>query len=79
MDPYACYYCLFEVNETSGLNMAIQLESQFSKFGLMHRHVITFVKDEGNNLTTMTFALCSIIDYQPLRLIKVYEGMCFSM
>jgi hypothetical protein len=44
----------------------------------MH-HVITFVKDEGNNLTTMAFALRSIIDYQPLRLIKVYEGMCFSM
>jgi hypothetical protein len=58
--------------------MAIQLESLFSKFGLMHR-VIAFVKDDGNNLTTMAFALCSIIDYQPLRLIKVYEGMRFSM
>ncbi len=43
---------LFEVNETSGQSMAIQLESLLSKFGLMYR-VITFVKDEGKNSTTM--------------------------
>jgi len=43
---------LLEVNETSGWSMAIQLESLFSKFGLMHC-VIAFVKNEGKNLTTM--------------------------
>jgi hypothetical protein len=43
---------LFEMNETSGQSMVTQLESLLSKFGLMH-HVIAFVKDEGNNLTTM--------------------------
>jgi hypothetical protein len=57
--------------------MDIQLESLFSKFGLLH-HVIAFMKDEGSNLTIMAFALCSIIDCQPLRLIKVYEGMCLG-
>ncbi len=68
---------LFKVNETSGQSMAIQLESLLSKFKLAHR-VIAFVKDEGSNLTSMAFTLCSIIDYQPLRLLKVYEGICFG-
>jgi hypothetical protein len=44
---------------------------------LMH-HVIAFVKNKGNNLTTMASASCSIIDFQPLRLIKVYKGTCFG-
>jgi hypothetical protein len=51
---------LFEVHETNGKSMAIQLESLFSMFGLMHC-VITFVKHEGNSLTKKEFALCSII------------------
>jgi hypothetical protein len=68
---------LFEMNETSGHNMVIQFESLLSKFRLMH-HVIAFVKDKGSNLTTMAIALCFIIDYEPLKLIKVYEGTCFE-
>jgi hypothetical protein len=57
--------------------MAIQLESLLSKFGLVNC-VIAFEKDEGNNLRSMASTLCSIIDYQPLRLLKVYEGTCFG-
>jgi hypothetical protein len=57
--------------------MVIQLESLLSKFKLVH-HVIAFVKDEGSNLTSMASALCSIIDCQHLRLLKVYEGTCFG-
>jgi hypothetical protein len=51
--------------------MAIQLQSLFSKFGLMHCEIAS-MKDKGNNLTTMTFALCSIVDYEPLRPMKVH-------
>jgi len=51
---------LFEVHETSGKSMAVQLESLLSKFGLMHQ-MIAFVKYEGSNLTTMQSALCFII------------------
>ncbi len=43
----------------------------------MH-HVITFVKDEGNNLSTMAATLCSIIICQPLKLNQVYESTCFG-
>jgi len=66
----------FEVNETSGHSMAIQLESLLSKFRLVH-NVIAYLKNESINLTTMVFALHSNIDCQPLKFLKVYEGTCF--
>jgi hypothetical protein len=40
--------------------------------------LIAFVKNEGNNLTTMASTSCSIIDFQSLSLIKVYKGTCFG-
>jgi hypothetical protein len=67
---------VFEVNETSGWNVAIQFESLFSKFGLMHS-AITIVTNK-NNLTTMAFALCSINNCEPLRFTKIYENTCFG-
>ncbi len=68
---------LFEVDETNGINMVLQFESLLSKFGLMH-HVIAFMKDESNNLSTMATTLLSIIICQPLKLNQVYEGTCFG-
>jgi hypothetical protein len=32
------------------------------------------VKDENNNIGTMTISLQFIIDYEPLKLLWVYEG-----
>jgi hypothetical protein len=40
--------------------------------------VIVFVKDEGNNLGTMATTLQSIINYELLNLLWVYEGTCFG-
>jgi hypothetical protein len=68
---------LFEVDETNGKNMVVPYESLLSNFGLMH-HVITFMKDESNILSTMAIALRSIIICQPLKLNQVYEGTCFG-
>jgi hypothetical protein len=53
---------LYEMNETSGQNMVIQLQSLFSKLGLMCCDYI--LKNKGINLTTMASTLCSIIDYE---------------
>jgi hypothetical protein len=61
---------LFEVHETTKLSMAL-----FEKYDLMH-YVITFVKNEGNNLMSLA-SLHSIIDCHTLKLQRVYEGMCF--
>ncbi len=69
---------LFEVHDTNRVSMVGQLESLFGKYDFMH-HVITFMEDEGNNLTSMVMALHeSVINYQTLKLQKVYEGMCFG-
>jgi hypothetical protein len=57
---------LFEVHETNGLSMASQLHSILEKYDLMY--MITFVKDEGNNLMSMATTLCSIVDCCPLKL-----------
>jgi hypothetical protein len=56
--------------------MARQLWYLLEKFGLLH-WMIVFVKDEGINLTIMVVVLHSIIDYEPLKILKVYEGTCF--
>jgi hypothetical protein len=40
--------------------------------------VIDFVKDEDNNLGCMVITLRSIIEYEPLKLLRIYEGICFG-
>jgi hypothetical protein len=47
---------LFKVHETTSSAMALQLQDLLEKCGLIH-HVITFVKNEGNNLRTMVTTL----------------------
>jgi hypothetical protein len=65
------------MHETNGSVMALQLQSLLENFGLIHR-VIIFVKDEDNNLRTMATTLHSIIDCELLKLLQVYEGICFG-
>jgi hypothetical protein len=57
--------------------MIIQLQVLLDKFGLLHQ-VIAFVKDEGTNLFAMAVVLHSIIDCEPLKILKVYKGTCFG-
>ncbi len=68
---------LFEVNETTKQSMAVQLQVLLDKFGLLHQ-VIAFVKDESINVFTMVIALHSIIDCEPLNILRVYEGTYFG-
>jgi len=39
---------------------------------------ITFVKDESNNLIIMATTLYLIVDCEPLKLLRGYEGTCFG-
>jgi len=47
------------------------------KYELLNQ-VIAFVKDESNNLIVMVAILQSIVDYEPLTLLMVYEDTCFG-
>jgi len=40
--------------------------------------VITFVKDENNHVKIMATTFLSINDYEPLKKIHIYEGICFG-
>ncbi len=57
--------------------MVAWFKALLSKFGLMH-HVIAFVKDEGNNLSTMAIALNFMIICQPLKFKHDYESTYFG-
>jgi hypothetical protein len=41
--------------------------------------VIVFAKNEGNNLRFMVIALQFMIDCEPLKLLQIYEGICFGL
>jgi len=64
---------LFEMNEIIGQSMVVQLQVLWDRFGLLN-WVIAFVKDEGMNLSTMAPILHSIIDYELLKILKVYKS-----
>jgi hypothetical protein len=68
---------LFEVQETKGNAMALQPQGLLEKFGLIH-HVLFFVKDEGNNLGSMAMTLKSIVECEPLKMLRMYENTCFG-
>jgi hypothetical protein len=68
---------LFELHETCGSAMALQLQSLLENPGLIHQ-VIVFVKYESNNSGTVVTTLQSIIDCESLNFLQVYEGTCFG-
>jgi hypothetical protein len=51
---------LFEVIETIGKTLALNLNNLLDSFGL-GKKIVTFVKDEGANLNAMSLALNSIV------------------
>jgi hypothetical protein len=57
--------------------MTIQIQVLLDKFDLLHP-IIAFVKDEGTNLSAMVATLYSIINCEPLKILRVYEGTCFG-
>jgi hypothetical protein len=67
---------LFEMNELMDNPWFTQLQSLLEKIGLLHR-VISFVKNESTNLATMATTLHFIVDYEPLKSLRVYEGTWF--
>jgi hypothetical protein len=68
---------MFEMNEMIGQSMVTQLQSLLEKFGLLHQ-VFDFIKIECINLVVMVTTLHFIIDYEPLKSFKVYEGTWFG-
>ncbi len=69
--------CLRWMEKIGPLHGVWKLQYLLEKLGLIH-DVIAFVKNEGNNLTTMVTTMCSIVDCEPLNLQWFYEDIFFG-
>jgi hypothetical protein len=69
---------LFEVHDKIGFSMVGKLQVLFQNLEIMHC-VVAFVKDENNNMTSMTITLYFIVDCHPFKFLWVYEGTYLVM
>jgi hypothetical protein len=60
-----------------GNAMAIQVNDVFAKHGL-NTHVLAYVKDEGNNLATMTSTITFVVSCEVLGLSTPFVGSCWG-
>jgi len=68
---------IFEVQNTTCATMANQVKVLLDYFELLDK-VITYVKDKGSNLNTLTNALTNVVYYSPLQLACPFVGSCFG-
>lgn len=68
---------IFEVHETLGVAMAIQLKDLLAWYNLLDK-VIAYVKNEGANLNTFTTTLTNIVSYVSLLLPQPYVISCYG-
>jgi hypothetical protein len=66
---------LFEIIETSRVTMAIQANEVLLTYGLNVK-ILTYVKDESNNLSIMTSVLIFVVSYELLGLTTPCVGGC---
>ncbi len=57
--------------------MVAQVTMLLNSFGLLNK-VIMYVKNEGSNLATLTFALTFVVSCSPLQLPRPFVGSCFG-
>jgi hypothetical protein len=75
--PYHGTMALFETIDTFKIVMAMQVKDFLSLYNLLNK-LITYVQDEGGNMSTFAQALTSIVNYHPLGLIVIWQGLCFG-
>jgi hypothetical protein len=67
----------FEMANKSRNAMAIQMNDVFTKHGL-NTHAFAYVKDEGSNLATITFALTFVVSCEVLGLSTPFVNSCWG-
>jgi hypothetical protein len=68
---------LFETIDTSRVVMAMQVKDFLSLYNLLNK-LITYMQDEGGNLSTFTQTLTLVVSYPPLGLVVLWQGLCFG-
>jgi hypothetical protein len=62
---------LFEIHNISGVNMVEHVKLFLGSFGLLDK-VITYVKDEGNNLVFFTIIFILVVSYSTLKMVSPF-------
>jgi hypothetical protein len=68
---------LFETTNTSGVVMAAHVKELLSSYNLLDK-LITYMKDKGDNLSTLTRALSFVVGCVPLKLVACWQRSCFG-
>jgi hypothetical protein len=68
---------LFEATNTFWVAMVMQVKDLLSLYNLLDK-LITYVKDEGGNLSIHAQALTLIVSCGPLGLVVLGKGSCLS-
>jgi len=76
-EPYHIIVGFSETINIFGNAMALKVNDVFAKYGL-NVWVITYVKDEGVNLNTMTNALTYVVSCEALGLQTPFVGSCWG-
>jgi hypothetical protein len=67
----------FEPTNMFGVAMATQVKNLQSLYNLLNK-LITYVKDDNDNLSTLAQALISLFSCGPLGLTTPWQGSCFG-
>jgi hypothetical protein len=67
----------FEAINTNGIAMTIQVKDLLSFYNLLDK-IITYVKDEGGNLSTLAQALNFVVSCVHVALVAPWQGSCFG-
>ncbi len=66
----------FEITKNFGSAMALQVNEMLAKHGF-NAWVITYVKDERSNISTMTIVLTFIVSCEMLGMATPFVGLCW--
>jgi hypothetical protein len=68
---------LFEATDTFGVAMVTQMKELLSFHNLLDK-LITYMKDEGGNMSTLAKSLSFVVSCAPLKLVALWQGSCFG-
>jgi len=68
---------LFEAPKTIGATLAEIVKPLLAQYKFIKK-IITYMKDEGNNLNTLASTFLQVVNYELLQLTSPYVGACFG-
>jgi hypothetical protein len=68
---------LFETIDMFRVVTVVQVKDLLSLYNLFDK-LIAYVKDKSGNLSTLAQAFTSIVNYSPLGLVILWQGLCFG-